>query len=280
MKKVFAAVLSIILVMGCISGCGSSSQEKQASDTSDVKQTSSDKAKKDTFTVGFDQDFPPYGYVDDDGNYTGFDLEMAAEVAKRLDLELVLQPVDWDAKDMELSSGAIDCIWNGFTINGREDEYEWSKAYMDNSQVIVVMSDSGIKSYDDLKGKVVTVQTDSAAQDALDSEEHTDLKASFADLVVCADYNSAFMDLESGAVDAIAMDIGVANYQIDSRDDSDSYKVLDEKLTSEQYGIGFLKGNTQLRDKIETTLEEMVKDGTFAKISEKWFGYDVCTIKL
>ena len=229
-----------------------------------------------TFTVGFDQDFPPMGFVGDDGEYTGFDLELAKEVADRLGLEFVPQPIAWDAKDMELSSGTIDCIWNGFTMNGREDAYTWSEPYMDNSQVVVVKKDSGINTLADLAGKVVEVQKESAAETALNDEEHADLMASFAQLLSVGEYNTAFMDLESGAVDAVAIDIGVAQFQIEGKEDQ--YQILDETISSEQYAVGFFLGNTALRDEVQSTLLEMVEDGTFAEISNQYFGYDVCTL--
>ncbi|SFB04201.1 polar amino acid transport system substrate-binding protein [Acetitomaculum ruminis DSM 5522] len=270
MKKFIAGILCLLMTMSLVACGGSDSKDDPAKKSSDNKAS-----EAETFTVGFDKDFPPYGYVEEDGSYAGFDIDLATEVAKRLNLEINLQPIDWDAKDMELSSGTIDCIWNGFTINGREDEYTWSDAYMNNSQVFVVRTKDNIKSTKDLAGKIVSVQTDSSAQASLEEEENADLKASFKELVVCADYNSAFMDLESGAVDAIAMDVGVARYQITKRDGNDTYAVLDEELASEQYGVGFLKGNTKLRDKVNDTLKEMVKDGTFAEISEKWFSEDV-----
>ena len=175
--------------------------------------------------VGFDQNFPPFGYVDDDGNYVGFDLDLAKEAAKRMGMKVKYQPIDWDSKDMELESGTIDCIWNGFTISGREKKYTWTDPYMDNSQVVVVKSDSGINSLADLKGKNVEVQKESSAETAIN--DNKELKDSFA-----------------------------------------------------QYtGVGFEKGNTKLRDKVEKALKEMVKDGTFQKISEKWFdGENVCIL--
>ena len=177
---------------------------------------------------------------------------------------------------MELSSGTIDCIWNGFTMNGREDDYTWSTPYMDNSQVFVVAADSGISSLADLAGKVVEVQTDSSAEAAL--KDNADLSATFGTLQTTPDYNTAFMDLEMGAVDAIAMDVIVAGYQIEQRGESDKYVILDETLSSEEYGIGFKKGNEELRDKVQGALDEMAADGTMAEISEKWFGRDVTTI--
>lgn len=179
-----------------------------------------------------------------------------------------------DSKDAELASGGIDCIWNGFTINGREDDYTWSDAYLNNKQVFVVREDSGIETEADLAGKVVDVQTDSSAQAALDDNQ--DLVSTFANLQVIPDYNTGFMDLESGAVDAVAMDIVVASYQIEKR--SAAFKILDYEIAAEEYGVGFAKGNEALRDQVQSALEEMAKDGTLAEISTKWFGEDITTI--
>ena len=227
-----------------------------------------------TLVVGFDAEFPPYGYKDDNGEYVGFDLDVAQEVCDRNNWTLVKQPIDWDAKDSELNSGSIDCIWNGFTMNGREDDYTFSEPYVDNSQVIVVAENSGIDKLTDLAGKTVDVQTDSSAEAAL--KEAPELTATFKELLTTADYNTAFMDLEQGAVDAIAMDVIVAGYQIQQR--NADFKILDDSLSEEEYGVGFKKGNTELRDKVQSTLEEMAEDGTLQEVSEKWFSKDVTTI--
>ncbi len=225
-----------------------------------------------TFTVGFDAEFPPYGYQDESGEYVGFDLSLAEEVCKRRGWTLVKQPIDWNSKDMELKTGAIDCIWNGFTINGRENDYTWSVPYVDNSQVVVVKKGSDITALNDLAGKVVAVQADSSALAAFtgdDAEEsNIALAASFRDLQQVGDYNTAFLNLESGAVDAVCMDIGVANYEIEKR--GDQFVMLSEHVSSEQYGIGFLKGNTVLRDSVQETLFEMLDDGSFARIADEW----------
>ncbi|WP_099467149.1 amino acid ABC transporter substrate-binding protein [Konateibacter massiliensis] len=258
MKKLLAIVLSLGMVLSLGACTGGSTETSKNSDT---------------FTVGFDQDFPPYGYVGDDGEFTGFDIDLATECAKRMGKEIVLQPIAWDAKDMELEAGTIDCIWNGFTINGREDLYTWSSPYVNNSQVVIVKADSGISTLADLSGKVVEVQKESSAQAALEDASKKDLLESFGDFLTVDQYNTAFMDLESGAVDAIAIDVGVARFQLLGKEDK--FTILDEELASEQYGIGFLKGNEELRDKVEATLLEMVEDGTFAEISTKYFGEDV-----
>lgn len=297
MKKLFAGLLALTMAAG-LTACGSSSapttgaagttvaevkaDDATAADTSAEQKEETTAAaqsgtEKTTFTVGFDQDFPPFGYRGDDGEFTGFDIELATECASRMGKEIVLTPIDWDAKDMELSSGSIDCIWNGFTLNGREDDYTFSDPYMDNTQVVVVRKDSGIASLADLAGKTVTVQTDSSAQAALNDDDHKDLTSSFGQLLTIAEYNTAFMDLEAGATQAVALDLGVAEFQIEGKEDI--FTILDETISSEQYAVGFLKGNTTLRDEVQAALLSMVEDGTFAEISDKWFGRDVCTLK-
>ena len=227
---------------------------------------------KQKFVVGFDASFPPYGYLSEDGEYIGFDLDLADEVAKRNGWELVKQPIDWEAKDTELKVGNIDCIWNGFTMNGREKQYTWSTPYVDNSQIVIVNKDSDIKKLSDLKGKIVCVQSDSSALAALKGDDATaenkKLAESMKEITEVGDYNSAFMNLESGMVDAICMDIGVASYKLEAS--GDKFKMLDERLSSEEYGIGFKLGNTKLRDKVQVTLLEMLQDGTFETIAKKW----------
>lgn len=253
MKKLGVMVAVAALAMVAATGCG--------------------KDKGDTFTVGFDQNFPPMGYVGDDGEYTGFDLELAKEVAKRLDKEVVLQPIDWNSKDQELATGSIDCVWNGFTMSGREDAYEWTDAYMNNSQVIVVKKDSSYQSKEDLKGKDIEVQEDSSAQAAVEEDKE------FSEAVKVStteDYNKGLMDLESGVVEAVVMDEIVASYYIEH--ENDNFRILDDKLSAEEYGVGFKKGNEELRDQVQEALLDMREDGTLEKISKEWFGKDITTI--
>lgn len=275
MKKLLALLLCSVMTAAMLTGCGDSGESMQSGvDANETEEGVVAEDDRTTFTVGFDAEFPPYGYMDDNGEYVGFDLSLAQEVCDRNGWELVKQPINWDTKDMELSSGSIDCIWNGFTINGREEEYTWSVPYVDNSQVYVVAADAGIASHADLAGKVVAVQADSSALAALNNEENAAVTETFGSLNQFADYNTAFMDLEAGSVDAVAMDIGVANYQIESRD-AGKFVILDEYISTEQYGVGFLLGNEALRDQVQNTLFEMVEDGTFAEIAEEWGLSDV-----
>lgn len=227
----------------------------------------SDDNKK--FVVGFDAGFPPYGYRDDNGEYVGFDLDLAEEVCSRRGWELVKQPINWDSKDMELSARTIDCIWNGFTMSDdRINSYTWTEPYIDNSQVFVVEKDSGIRSFEDLEGKIVAVQAASSALDALRADDCKELLSSFKNLEEVPEYNTAFMNLEARSVDAIALDVGLAKYQLKNR--GEGFVILDRPILNEKYGVAFLKGNDALRDRVQETLYEMLGDGTLNKIAEKW----------
>ena len=265
-KRMFAPIAAVGALVAALvlSACGAS---PAASDQGSAGSSSADAGGEiTTLTVGFDQAYPPYGYVGDDGEFTGLDLELAAEVAKRNDWELELEPIDWDAKDTLLNSGAITCIWNGFTMEGREDDYTFSDPYMLNAQVVVVRADSGIESFEDLAGKTVITQVDSAAEEVLNGDM-ADLTATLASLETIGDYNTAFMQLESGAVDAVACDLSIAQYQMAGRD---TYKQLDEQLSTEHYAVGFKKGDTALAEKVTETLKEMDEDGFVKELCDKY----------
>ena len=275
MKKGLALCMTVVLAMGCLlTGCGSSdtgakSTTGSAAAGTEAAGTQTTDGEKKTFTVGFDASFPPYGYQEN-GEYVGFDLDLAQEVCDRNGWELVKTPIDWDAKNMELNSGAIDCIWNGFTMNGREDDYTWTPAYINNTQVFAVNKNSGITKAADLAGKNVLVQADSSALAALQDEENTDIKVladSFGSLTQVPDYESALMELEAGSADAVAMDEGVA---LTKQAQNDNIVILDDVISQEQYGIAFKKGNDELRDQVWSTLVEMEKDGTVDKIAAKY----------
>lgn len=259
-KKTVAVLMTAVMAMGMVSAVS-------------VQAGIEDK----TLIVGFDAEYPPYGYMDDDGEYTGFDLELAQAVCDLEGWELEKKPINWDSKDMELNSGSIDCIWNGFTINGREDDYTWSDPYLNNEQVMVVAADSKIEKLDDLAGKNVVVQAASAALDALNSDDNKDLTASFGSLTENPDYNTAFMNLDSGAADAIAVDIGVAKYQLSQREEG-KYVILDEPIQSEQYGIGFKKGNDELKDTVWAEVLKLYDAGEVDKLAEKYEVADMLCI--
>ncbi len=232
----------------------------------------------DKFVLGFDPGFEPYGFMDENGDYVGYDIDLAAEVCARNGWELVLQPIDWDAKDNELDAGTITCIWNGFTKSeARLGLYEWTDAYKDAGQVIAVRADSDIQSLADLAGKTVITQADSSAYDLLMSDDFADLTASFGALLTEPMYTTAFMDLEAGGGDAVAGDYDVVASVIAKNEGA--FRILDAELAPEQYAVAFKLGNTELRDTVQKTLEDMTADGTCAEISAKWFdGMDTCII--
>lgn len=256
--------LSALLLAGCSSDGASSSAASSSAAGSATETTK--------LVVGFDNAYPPYGFIGDDGKETGFDLDLAAEVAERNGWEYEQQAIDWDAKDALLNQDTITCIWNGFTMEGREDDYTFSEPYMLNEQVVVVKKDSGITSLEDLAGKTVITQVDSAALDVLEDEEgQAELAATFAGLQTIGDYNNAFMQLESGMVDAVACDLSIAAYQMAAN--PDAYVQVAEPLSSEHYAVGVKKGNTELADQITATLKEMYEDGTIEKLCEKYAEY-------
>jgi len=226
------------------------------------------------FVVGFFVEFPPFEYTDENGEVTGFDLDLAQEVCDRNNWTLVKhQIIDWDSKEAELDSGAIDCIWSGFTINGREDDYAWSKPYFNNSQVFVVKADSNIYSIEDLKGKDIDVEMGSSAITAL--ENNKELKEDFANIYEITEYDTSFMDLQSGTCDAVLGDCDVMKYIINTKYDEKDYRILETPLSLEQYGVGFAKDNTELRDQVQKTLNEMYEDGTIDKIAQKYKDYGI-----
>ncbi len=233
------------------------------------------KESQEQFILGLDDSFPPMGYRNADNEIVGYDIDLAKEVTSRMGVELVLQPIDWSAKEQELATGNIDCIWNGFTITpDREKVVLFTEPYLNNSQILVVKGDSPYKSVDDLKGKTVGLQGGSTASDALN--DAPEFKASLDDVIEFGENLTALMDLEAGGVDAVVLDLFVANDNI-KRSGKD-FRILDGELAKEEYGIGFRKSDVELRDEVQSTLEEMAKDGTIAEISTKWFGMDISEV--
>ena len=268
MKRI-VTILLVVLAAATLFANGT----KESSSVDNSLKKVQDKCK---FVLGLDDSFPPMGYRDENGEIVGFDIDTAKEVSKRLGVELVAQPIDWAAKEQELATGNIDCIWNGFTITPeRLEAMTFSEPYVDNAQVAVVKISSGYSTLADLKGKVIGVQAGSSAEDAIEDTEG--FKESIKEVVEFKDNLTALMDLEIGGVDAVIMDLLVANDNI-ARSGKGIFKVLDEGLSNEEYGIGFRKGDIALRDAVQSALEDMAKDGTLASIATKWFGADITVV--
>ena len=267
MKKKFLSVLAVACV-ACLSAAllaGCSQQQSSSNDGNPADNK---------LIVGFDNSYPPYGFMDENNNPTGFDLDLAQEVANRNGWDIELSAIDWDTKDAQLNQGTINCIWNGFTMEGREADYAFSKPYMHNEQVVVVKKDSGINSLDDLADKNVMTQVDSAALDVLEGDQK-DLADTFAGgkTQTIGDYNNAFMQLDSGMIDAVACDLSIAQYQIAAN--PDKYVQLSTPLSTEHYAVGFKKGDTELAQKVSETLKQLDVDGTVKQLCEKYANYGI-----
>lgn len=265
MKKIALIVAAAALVAG-LAGCKKAS--KADNSLEELKS-------RGVFVLGLDDSFPPMGFRNDDDEIVGFDIDLASEVAKRLGVSFKAQPIDWDAKEMELSTGKIDCIWNGLTITPeREEALALTKPYLNNDQVLVVRKNSGLSKLSDFAGKTIGVQSGSSAQDAI--KENEEFANSVKDIILFKENITALNDLVIGGLDGVVMDSIVAAYDI-----SQSKKPLvlvSEVLAQEGYGIAFRKNDIKLRDAVQETLEAMKADGTVERISTKWFGSDITVI--
>lgn len=263
--KIFKILLATMMLTLVLSGCKK---------TEENKTIGKENQSEETLLVGFDQSFPPMGFKGEDGEFEGFDLELAQLTADKLGMKMTPVPIDWSSKDAELETGNINCIWNGFTMTGREDKYTFSDTYMENRQVIVVKEDSDIKNLSDLKGKILELQTESTADNAL--KEKKEFADSLADIIRVPENMTALNDLEQGSCDAVLMDEIVARYNISK---GKKIKVLDEALADEEFAVGFKLGNNELRDKVNGALIELANEGKLKEVSEKWFNEDITTLK-
>jgi polar amino acid transport system substrate-binding protein len=267
-----AALMGMLGLSACGGGTSSSSAAgSSAGSAAEAGSAASASSFDGNFVVGFDQEFPPYGYVGDDGEFTGFDLDLAKAVCEKEGWTYTPTPISWDAKDSMLNSGQITCIWNGFTIEGRESDYAFTDPYMENRQVMVVAATSDVSSLADLAGKNVVTQADSAALDLLsEGGSQEDLGKTFAKLDTIDNYNTAFMMLEQGTYDAVAIDYPVAVFNIG--DKTDEFTILEEPLNSEHFGVGFANTDEgkDLAKTVEADLQALDADGTVKKLCEKY----------
>ena len=236
-------------------------------------------AEGTTFKMGIDAEYPPYTYLGDDGAYTGFDVEMCQKVCEILGWDLEIVPINWDTKLIQLDANEIDCIWSGLTIDVIDPEaYTLSMAYSDNTQMILTKQGSGIETLDDVAGKTVGVQLGTSADIAIsEGGDYEDFGATFGELVRYENYNIAFTELMAGAIDAIAIDVGVANNKI--AEYGDEYYCVEEPFASEQYGICFRKDDADICAQVEDAYMQLVADGTYIALGEK-YGLDTANLKL
>jgi len=272
MKRIISVSLAVLAILALgLTGCSKAAKNDGSSKDNSLETIKS----KGKLVLGLDDAFPPMGYRNEDNEIVGYDIDLAKEVAKRLGVELVLQPIDWNAKEQELNTGKIDCIWNGFTITEeRAKNIAFTKPYLKNAQVLVVKKSAPYQTLADLKGKTIGLQAGSSAAEALDSA--ADFKAGLKQVIEFKDNLTALMDLEVGGVDAVIMDLIVANDNIKRA--GKEYRVLTESLSAEDYGVGFRKNDLALRDAVQAALEAMAKDGTLANITTQWFGSDISVV--
>jgi len=230
---------------------------------------------KKKLVMGLDDSFPPMGFRNERNEIVGYDVDLAKEVARRMGVELVLQPIDWAAKEQELNTFQIDCIWNGFTITEeRKKNVLYTPPYLRNAQVIVVKGNSPVQSLRDLAGKTVGTQSGSSSVEAID--DTPEFKASLRNIVLYQDFLTALMDLDVGGIDGVVIDLVVANDNINRS--GKPFRILRETLEDEEFGIGFRLGERALADKVWATLLEMARDGTVARIATQWLGADISII--
>lgn len=253
MKRLATIVLAIAAVFSLLAGCSNGGEKKD-----------------NTLVIGIDDKFAPMGFRDENNNIVGFDIDYAKAAAEKMGMKVKFQPIDWETKESELSSGRIDLIWNGYTITDeRKQKVLFTKPYLKNSQVVVTLADSKLSKLNDLAGKVVGLQSLSSASDALNANP---IKSKIKTITEFSDNVLALSDLKTGRVDAVVIDEVVINYYMSKQ--KNTFKLLDESLAPEEYGVGVKKGNDELLQKLQKALDEMNTDGTAAKISEKWFGED------
>lgn len=260
MKKFLAVILVLAMSMALFAGCANNEGGSSAGGKG-----------KDKIVVGLDDSFPPMGFRDEKGEIVGFDIDVAKAAAEKMGVDIEFQPIDWNSNVLELNNGTVDLLWNGLTITEkRQKEIDFTKPYLKNHQIIIVKADNGIEKKSDLEGKVVGIQKGSSAVSALEKDEiHDKIKT----LTEFKENVSALNDLKTGRLDAVVVDEVVGKYYVAK--DAASFKILDETLAEEEYGIGVKKGNTELLNKLQAALDEIYKDGTVSKISEKWFGDDI-----
>lgn len=255
MKKSLWILVSLSLMVLVLAACGNDNSG----------------SKEDKLVIGIDDKFAPLGFRDENNEIVGFDIDYARAVAEKMGKEVEFQTIDWSSKESELNSGRIDLIWNGYTItDDRKDKVLFTKPYLENNQVVAVLANSNIASIDDLAGKKVGLQNLSSASDALNANPIKDKVASVSEF---PDNVLALTELKNGRLDAVVIDEVVAKYYMSIEEGT--YKILDETLAPEQYGIGVKKGNEELLNSVQTAIDELIADGTASKISEKWFGEDI-----
>ncbi len=257
-KKILALVIALIIASLTFSLAGCGAKETKAEEETAAR----------VFTMGIDPEYPPFSYLGTDGEYTGFDVEVCKAVCDYLGWEFKVFAVNWDQKLVQLDSNECDCVWSGMTIldSMKEAGYIISRPYFDNEQVLLVKADSEFNSSADLAGKAVAVQLGTSGESLLNGDLK-DLADSFGEVITANSFTSCFTELAGGAVDAVFVDAPVAEDYIAK---NDGFRVIDEDLGAEQYGIAFRSGDAELCSQVEGAIDAIIANGTYAEIVAKY----------
>ena len=232
-----------------------------------------------SITVGFDNTFVPMGFEEKNGNYAGFDIELAQYVSKKLGITVHFQPIDWDMKETELQNGTIDAIWNGYSATDeRREKVAFTIPYMQNTQILVVKKMSGIHSVEDMTGKVLGAQNGSSGM--LDFEEHPEVlknRVKGGDADQYQSVNEAIIDLKNDRIDALLIDRVYADYYLTTEGIADEYDAIPSGFESESFAVGVRPADKKLLEALNQAFKELYQEGIFQQISQKWFGEDVAT---
>ena len=232
-----------------------------------------------SITVGFDNTFVPMGFEEKNGDYAGFDIELAKYVSKKLGITVHFQPIDWDMKETELQNGTIDAIWNGYSATDeRREKVAFTIPYMQNTQILVVKKTSGIHSVEDMTGKVLGAQNGSSGM--LDFEEHPEVlknRVKGEDADQYQSVNEAIIDLKNDRIDALLIDRVYADYYLTTEGIADEYDTIPSGFESESFAVGVRPADKKLLEALNQAFKELYQEGIFQQISQKWFGEDVAT---
>lgn len=273
MKKIFAMILALAMVFA-LCACGSTAAPAPtaapvaAEEKAPEAAPEAEAAAPVVFTMGIDAEYPPFSYMDDNGDYAGFDVEICRAACEKLGWDFQVFGVNWDQKLIQLDAGECDCVWSGMTIldSMKEAGYVLSAPYYDNTQVLLVKADSGFTGVADLAGYDVAVQLGTSGE-ALLQDDLADIAATFKNVVTCDSFLKCFTELDGGAVDAVFVDMPVAVAYAAAHE---GFTVLNENLGAEQYGIAFRSGDAELCAAIEDAVAELVADGTYAAIAANY----------
>lgn len=260
MKKIKTLLVGLAATATILAACGDTEESTSSSKTEE----------KEVLIIGIDDKFAPMGFRDETNKIVGFDIDYARAAADQMGVEVEFQPIDWKTKEVELASSRIDLIWNGYTITDeRKEKVLFTEPYLENAQVVMTLKDSELASIEDLAGKDVGIQALSSAVDAINAHS---VKDEIASLSEYGDNVLALIDLKAGRTQAVIIDSVVGEYYMTQ--EPDTFKILDDALAPEQYGVGVKKGNEKILEELQAALDMMNENGIAAKISEKWFGED------